>query len=437
MIKYWAISWGRVGQWVLAIFLVLAGLSVVAQPTPPGETETDRVLKAHRQIDSAQVDVRFTQYFSYPDETEFAIAEYRLLFDRKGKRLRVDRPGYTLVCDGTDVLLTAEALPGRHLRMPLEGKFTYERLIEIFPDLAEPVPPALVMLMSESPVGQLSGGQTDQLTRIAPGHTLPNPSTYLSLPQPQGSGQLVVDSKSRRLESMLAEIDVQALAGSGVDAVRLHYGIKWSKVGEPVDDAQFKLDLKQSQEMTTLVAFLSPNGGNAQPGPGGQGGGVAAGATLLGMPLPEIELDVLGKDEKIKLSELDKGVVVLEYFATWSKSSVLDLPALAEFKAWCKEKKHEVRVYGVAVGEQPDHMTNWMAALEKTAKKKVDLPILLDTSTEAAMAMKLPTVPRTLIVVDGRVVEVYGGVKPKYLDDLKEGLPEWLEKVKPAEEDLE
>ena len=115
-------------------------------------------------------------------------------------------------------------------------------------------------------------------------------------------------------------------------------------------------------------------------------GGVVAGGTLIGMPLPEKELGVLATDEKVKLSELDEGVVVLEFFATWSKSSVLDLPALAEFKAWCKEKEHDVRVYGVAVGAQPDHMAKWMDALEKTAKKKVELPILMDASTEAAMA---------------------------------------------------
>ena len=42
-----------------------------------------------------------------------------------------------------------------------------------------------------------------------------------------------------------------------------------------------------------------------------------------------------------------------------------------------------------------------------------------------------------MIVVDGRVVDVYGGVKPDYLDDLKEGLPGWLEKVKPVEEEQE
>lgn len=416
--------------------VLLLGLGVSAQPGPPGppgQTETDRVVQAHREIDTAQVDVRYAQYFSYPDETEFAIAEYRVVFDRSNQRVRIDRPGYTLICDGEDVLLVAEALPGRHMRMPMEDDFTYERLVEVFPDLANPPAPALVLLLAESPVGQLSAGQADQFTRIAPKHDVPKPSNYLSVPMQEGMAQLIVDKATNRLSSMHIEVDPKLLAGSGLNAVRLHYDVAWSKVGDPIDDEVFELDVKQSHEFTTLAAFLSPNGGNAQPGPGGQGG-VEAGNSLVGMPLPEIELGVLGTDEKVKLSELDEGVVILECFATWSKTSVLDLPALAEYRAWCEEKGHGVRVYGVVVGEQEQQMTKWMEALEKTAKKKVDVPILMDTSTDAVMAMRLPTVPRTMIVVDGRVVDVYGGVKPTYLEDLKEGTPEWLKKVKTEEE---
>ena len=423
----------------LLVAFVLLGLGAGAQPGPPrpgGQTETNRVVEAHRGIDTAQVDVRYAQYFGYPDETEFAVAEYRVVFDRANKRVRIDRPGYTLICDGEDVLLVAEALPGRHLRMPMEDGFTYERLVEIFPDLANPPAPALVLLLAESPVGQLSAGQVDQFTRITPKHDVPKPSIYLSVPMQEGTAQLAIDKTTNRLSAMHMEVDPKLLAGSGLDAVRLHYDVAWSKVGEPVDDGVFELDVKQSHEFTTLAAFLSPNGGNAQPGQGGQGG-VAAGNSLIGMPLPEVELDVLGTDEKVKLSELDKGVVILECFATWSKTSVLDLPALAEYRAWCEEKGHGVRVYGVVVGEQEQQMTKWMGALEKTAEKEVDVPILMDTSTEAVMAMRLPTVPRTMIVVDGRVVDVYGGVKPTYLEDLKEGTPGWLEKVEGEGEGLE
>lgn len=432
---------GSVGVWVLSLCIALSVCDALAQSDPVGQqAEADRVINAHQAIDSAQIDVRFVQYFSYPDETEFVTAEYRVLLDRKRQRVRVDRPGYTLVCDGKDMLLVADALPGRHLRTALKDKLSYERLIEVFPGLAQPVPPALVMLLSESPVGQLSAGQADTVTRLTPDDAGRGRSIDFGMPMPMGTGVLAIDAVSYRLMSMLAEADPQQLLGTGLEAVRMHYSVTWSRVNQPVDEAEFELELKQSHEFTTLAAFLSPNGGNAQQNPvagqQGQGGGVAEGNSLVGMPLPEIELEQLGSNKKVKLSELDEGVVILECFATWSKTSVLDLPALAEFKAWCEEQAHDVKVYAVAVGEQADHMIKWMDALGKTAKKEIDLPLLLDTSTKAAIAMKLPTVPRTMIVVDGRVVDIYGGVKPTYLEDLKEGLPKWLEKVeKTADEE--
>jgi alkyl hydroperoxide reductase subunit AhpC len=428
MIKQRTILGGRAPWAAILVCLLLCGRAA-AQANPPGQTATERVIEAHREVQSAVVQVRYGVYFSRTEETEFVTTDYRLVFDRSTKHLRIDRPGFTMISDGTDIVLVADALPGRHLRTPLNGELTYERLIEVFPDLANPTPPALVYLFSKDPVTHFAAPEDGGPSPLAANA---NAQTRLDFPIAMGSHTQSFNGQARLLEEVLIDLNVQQ---QDLEAVRFHYAVDWSAVGEAVDDEAFELDLKQSHEFPTLAAFLSPNGGNAQPGPGGQGGGVAQGNTLIGMPLPELELDVLGSDKKIKLSELDEGVVILECFASWSKTSTLDLPALAEFKDWCKENDHAVQVFGVAVGEQPEHMTKWMGALEKAAKKKVDLPILMDTSTEAAMAMKLPTVPRTMIVVDGRVVDVYGGVKPTYLDDLKEGMPGWLEKVKEVKKD--
>lgn len=413
---------------------MLLALRAVAQPDPPGTTETELVIQAHQEVTSAVVEVRYGVYFTRIEETEFVTSQYRLVFDRPTNRLRIDRPGYTLLSDGSDILLVAEALPGRHLRMPLDNALTYDRLAEVFPDLSNPTAPALLYLFDDDPAAHFSDGQAKDASALQPGHPSEEDQIHLTHPLDQGRHQHSFNGESRLVEQVLIDLDVKR---QDFEAARFHYTFDWSDVDESVDDAEFELDLKQSHEMTTLATFLSPSGGNAQPGPGGQGGGVAAGGSLIGMPLPELELDVLGGDKKVKLSELDKGVVVLECFATWSKTSVLDLPALADFQAWCKGKKHSVQVFGIAVGEQPEHLGKWIEALEKTAKKEVGYPMLLDISTNAAAALKIPTVPRTLIVVDGRIVDVYGGVKPTYLDDLKEGMPGWLEKVKEPDADPE
>ncbi|MFN3168838.1 MAG: TlpA family protein disulfide reductase [Phycisphaeraceae bacterium] len=425
--------------WLIGLALcLLASARAHAQPRPPGNapaSASDRVVQAHREIASARVEVRYVPYFSYPGETEFVVMNYHVAFDRKANRLRVERPGYTLVCDGKDLLLLADDLPGRHLRRPMDGGLTYEKILEVFADLNDPMPPAVILLLADEPMGWLSGGATTTAARRVPDDAGNDTRTHLRLAMPVGEVRLACDARSRLLDEMTVVIDRQQLAGTDLQDLRFHYGLQWSSVNQPIDDKQFELDLEGSQEMSTLAQFLAPPNvpGNAGPGGADGPGGNAAGGggTLLGLTLPDMELDVLGEDEPVNLSELDKGVVIVEFFATWTRPSVLDLPALADYKAWCKEKEHSVSVYTVAVGEEPEAMTKWLDALEKTAEKQIDLPVLMDTSTEAAMALKLPTVPRTLVVVDGKIVEVFGGVKPTFLEDLKKATPGWLEKVEP------
>lgn len=405
----------------------------MAPPTRPapedqGQTASERVVQAHQAVRSAAIEVRYAAYFTYPDETKFFTTDYRVQFDRDSSRLRVDRPGYTLVCDGTDILLVAEDLPGRHLRVALDGPLTYKRLVEVFPDLAEPMPPALIFLLADPPMAWLSAGFAEEAKPFDP-KVDDDQRPHLRLPVQFGSAEMAFDADSLLINEMHARVDEKQLAGSGIDAIRFRYDIAWTGVDKPVDDGQFKLDLKGSHEATTLAQFLA-----APPHPGrvagaGAGGGEGGGGSLIGQPLPDVELEVLDADKKIKLSELNQGVVVLEFFASWTRPSVLDIPALLDFKDWCKDNEHDVAVYTVAVGEKSKAMRKWIEALEDTADKKLDLPVLLDSRTEAALAMKLPTVPRTLVFVDGKVVEVYGGMKPNFLEDLKKGTPGWLEKA--------
>lgn len=430
-------GWTRRAGLCLLLGLILVCLAWAAPPPgPPGKTESDRVSEAHREIESAEVTVRFAPYFSYPDETEFLAIDYRVVLDRKAGRVRVERPGYTLVSDGKDILLVADDLPGRHLRMPLNGALTYERLVEVFPDLTDPVPPALVLMLSDEPMLWLSGGASDSATRVAPNQADGDPKLLMRLPTQFGHGELRLDSKTRHISTATFHVDQQQLAGSGLDAVQFHYDIQWQSLNKPIDKKHFELDLKGSTETTTLAQFLAPpaHGGNAAAGGAGGPGAPNAGGTLIGQTLPDMDLALLGGDKTINLSKHDKGLVVVEFFASWTRPSVLDLPALADFKKWCADNDHEVSIYAVAVGETPESMEKWLAALEKTAGREVDLPVLLDPKTEAAMALRLPTVPRTMIVVDGKIVEVYGGVKAEFLEDLKKGYPQWAKEQDPAEE---
>ena len=427
---------------IAGIVACLCSADALGQPRPPERPGTPRptvaeaVIRAHREIGSAVIDVRFTPYFTYPDETEFITSAYRVVLDRQAKRLRVDRPGYTLICDGTDVLLVADELPGRHLRIPLNGPLTYKRLVEVFPDLHDPMPPALILLLADEPMAWLSDEVSDDATPFVPKHQGDRRTRGMRFNVGFGEAELLHNAKTKHLADLRVEVDRQQLVGSGLDAVQFHYSVKWSKVDEPIDAKVFELDLKGSAEMTTLAQFLTPSGPGNGPGggPGNAGGG---GGSLVGQPLPTSNSACLEARKRTTRSSCR-----IWTKAWWSLSFSRAGPGRAcwtcragrLFKAWAEEQEHAVSVYAVAVGETPESIGRWLEALEKTAGREVDVPILLDSATDAAMALKLPTVPRTLIAVDGNIVEVFGGMKPEFLDDLKKGLPGWLEKVEAEEE---
>ena len=425
------------------LMAVVASPAVKAQPGPPGPSVSDPAVQAHRSIDTAKLEVRFSTYYCYPDETEFITANYSLVLDRPNNRLRIDRPGFTVICDGKDIVVTAAALPGRHLRLPAPSPLTYETLIKELPDLEHPTAPGLIMLLSNTPMSILSDGQANDATSLGPVKLSGKTLNQLKLPMQLGDCVLSCAQNTNLLDQVLIEVDPKNLQNAPVDAVRFHYAMTWSEVGKPVEDKLFEFDLKKSHEMTSMAQFLS-NGGVAAPGTVPQGHGQPGqGApppnpppsppnTIVGMPLPDLDLAVLGQDKTINLFNQDKGVVIVEFYASWTKVSALDLPRLSDFDSWAKEQGTPVKVFAVAVGETKQSMTPWIDALEKTAKQKIEYPILLDSEMKAAMAMKLPTVPRTIIAVDGRVVDVYGGTKPSFLDDLKKGLPEWKIKSESA-----
>jgi len=411
-----------------------------AAPGTPGaaaQSLSDKFVQAHRDVESAVVEVRFSPYFTYPDETQTLTVEYRVVLDRKAGRVRIDRPGYTLICDGKDILLVSDAIKGKHLRVPLEGALSYEKLATVFPDLANPLPPALILLLSDDPMSWLSAGQAQKATPLAPLDTPAGQRALLKLPAQYGDAEFTSLPGSLLLDEMLMKVDPTNLAGSGMEAARFHYNVAWSSLNQPVDDALFVLDLKASRQTTTLQDFLAVGGGAGGQGQGPGGGAVEQPKSLVGQPLPDLDIEQLGSDQKVNLSKLDQKVVVLEFFASWTRPSTLDVPALSDYLAWCQKEGHDVAVYAIAVGESSESMSSWKDKLEKLTGRAIDVPILLDTSTDVAQKLGLPTLPRTMIVIDGKVVDVKGGTKTGFLEELKKATPDWLEGKLPAAEEKE
>lgn len=392
-----------------------------AEMTPDAAALPDRAEQAHHALDRAHVRTTYTIYYSYPDETEFIGTEYAFWLDRPGQRLRIDRPGFTLVCDGQTVYLRSESIPDKHLEVALDdGGLTYDALVRLVPDVNDPVPPALALLLADQPMSWLSAGHAPTAQALKPRADDPLARPRLRLPTQLGDITLWLTPDTLLLEDAVLVADAKQLVGGPLTDARFHYHTTIDAVEGPFDDALFTFDTEGSDPASTMAQLLAPP--PAPPAPG-------TGPTLVGLELPDVELTPLAGGDPINLQDLgdsEHRVVVVEFFATWTRPSLTDLGDLTAYQDWCEEEEHDVRVLTVNVMEKTKAVREWFELLSQQTGVEYDLPVLMDTTGEATMGLGLPTIPRTVILIDGAIEEVYGGVKPGFAEFLRENTPRWL-----------
>ena len=118
-----------------------------------------------------------------------------------------------------------------------------------------------------------------------------------------------------------------------------------------------------------------------------------AGGKLVDNPAPDFALPVVANGEanaRIKLSDLQDKVVILDFWATWCGPCAMQAPILDRV---ARRYEDEVIVLGINVGEQP-------ALAKKYAQAKgLSYPILADTRGEAQALYGANTLP-TLVMID-------------------------------------
>lgn len=397
--------------------LSLAG-PLAAAPPSTGRMPDDQLVDAHQDIQQAQTTTDYTFYLTRPSETDFVVNTYRVAYDRSTQRLRVERPGFTVVCDGTHLTLTSPSIKGRFLRAPLTGRLTLDKLTQIVPDLADPLALELVLLLEDPPAPLLSAGGARNLALLRPDPRDPDRRPRLTTATPLGNLTLYANPGNWQLDEAVILADAGELVGSGLTEARYHYDITWDTINQPLDESLFTLDTQGQQSVASMQDLLAA--------PAGGSGGGGGGPTLIGQALPDIDLQQLGAEEPVNLKELaeqtaeDGGLLIVEFYANWCRPSVLDVPALVRFSDWCEEHDKPVTVVLIAVMQPADQTRDWLTRLQDTAKFELDLPVLLDSEGKATQELLLPTIPRTLVVKDGQIVDVLGGLKPAFGEDLQQ-----------------
>lgn len=417
---------------VLAITTALLTVGAWAAPEDGHDPLPAQVIQAHQGLDRVSVTASYTVYFSYPDETEFVSTDYRVWLDRPTQRLRIERPGFTLVCDGQTVFLRSSTIPDRHLEAPLdEDGLTYDALVDLVPDVHNPIPPALTLLLADAPMAWLSEGHSPTADALKPRDDDPRARPRIRLATTLGDLTLNCTPETLLLEDAVLVADPKQLQGSGLVDARFHHHIAIEPADAPFDDVLFVLETEGSTPMATMAQLLAPPPNpNANPGGGGP--------TLIGQALPDVALDTLEGDDPVSLGELcdqHEGVVIIEFFATWTRPSLTDLGDLVAYQDWAEEEELDIHVVTVNVMEKSKEVREWFERLAALTGIDYDLPVLLDVTGEAAIGLGLPALPRTVVLRDGEVVDVLGGIKPDFAGLLRERTPRWLGEE--AEEEME
>jgi peroxiredoxin len=142
----------------------------------------------------------------------------------------------------------------------------------------------------------------------------------------------------------------------------------------------------------------------------------------VGNDAPDFTLARHTGDEKVKLSDLDDRVVVLDFWATWCPPCVEGLPEIQAVHDWANKQDKPVDVFAVNLREKPGQVTDFLK------RHDLDLPVLMDQDGSAAEAYGVEAIPTTVVIAHGKVANVHVGLAPNLESTLKSEINTALEK---------
>lgn len=140
----------------------------------------------------------------------------------------------------------------------------------------------------------------------------------------------------------------------------------------------------------------------------------------IGATLPDFQLDGIAGTKSAKLSEFQKGVTLVNFWATWCEACMEEMPSLVQLRNEYKDKGFEV--VGVNLDE------NGETVVPKTIKQlKIQFPIFQDPDNKIAEYFDVHAIPLSVILnKDRKILYIENGERNWNDQETKTQLEKWL-----------
>jgi len=411
--------------WLLPLSLTLAltlawPLPAAAQPVTPEPSEAAAVRLAHQQATAGRCLITHTTLLRDGVWTTRRTADMSVAFDRAANRWRVSHPDFQLQIIGDRLRLTAEMFPGRHLETTIANPTQYAQLFQQISSIHQPPLAPLVLVMAKEPWHWLARSNTPTITAApAPGQDAQQGQDGIAVRVASMNGQWLItttqDQADRTASAAWASVD--QLPQTGEPMAAAEQDIRWTHWGESPPDESFALDVAGSVAVGSLQELMNPNAG----GPSGSGAG--GGNRAVGGDVPDFALtDMQGN--RIEPATLKKGIVVLDFWATWADPSVGELQRLEKayntLRPWAEKSDVPLLLLAVNLQDSAEDIQAFVKRIQTA------VPLARDEDSSAADALNIMGIPQLVVLRDGKIIINKPGPVEKLDTELVELIKPWL-----------